>query len=132
MVFLDSMELMSTNTSAFDDAPARLLENWIKDFVRTSPDNSLSHIDSSPMFDQPLVGFASGGDPLFDEYKKIIGDFHQTPEEGDSLPPQGMERVERHLLGLAHHSYHQTEQSKREVRSLDEMGSHQGIRRVVQ
>jgi epoxyqueuosine reductase len=32
-------------------------------------------------FESPLVGVASGGDPLFAEYKKIIGDFHMTPVE---------------------------------------------------
>lgn len=33
------------------------------------------------MWDAPLVGFADGDDPLFTEYKKIIGDFHVTPRE---------------------------------------------------
>jgi epoxyqueuosine reductase QueG len=40
-----------------------------------------------------LVGFASGGDPLFKQYKKIIGRFHLTPQEifdltyGKGKPP---------------------------------------------
>jgi len=33
------------------------------------------------MWDEPLVGFADGDDPLFTEYKRIIGDFHVTPRE---------------------------------------------------
>lgn len=33
------------------------------------------------IWDDPLVGFADGDDPLFSEYKKIIGDFHMTPRE---------------------------------------------------
>lgn len=32
-------------------------------------------------FDRPLIGFASGADPLFREYKRIIGPFHWTPSE---------------------------------------------------
>ena len=32
-------------------------------------------------FENPLIGVASGSDPLFTEYKSIIGDFHMTPAE---------------------------------------------------
>ena len=32
-------------------------------------------------FDEPMVGFASARDPIFREYKTIIGDFHLTPLE---------------------------------------------------
>ena len=35
----------------------------------------------SRMFDEAVVGFADGRDPLFTEYKSIIGDFHFTPVE---------------------------------------------------
>ena len=34
------------------------------------------------IFAEPLIGCADGRDPIFDEYKTIIGDFHQTPLEG--------------------------------------------------
>ena len=41
-------------------------------------------------FDEPLVGFASAGDPIFEEYKTIIGEFHLTPreifEKGSAVP----------------------------------------------
>jgi len=33
------------------------------------------------IFEQPLIGFVRGDDPIFAEYKKIIGPFHFTPEE---------------------------------------------------
>ncbi|MBI2849451.1 MAG: epoxyqueuosine reductase [Chloroflexi bacterium] len=33
------------------------------------------------IWDGPAVGFADGDDPLFKEYKSIIGDFHVTPRE---------------------------------------------------
>ena len=32
-------------------------------------------------FDEPIVGFAAADDPLFTEYKSVIGDFHLTPLE---------------------------------------------------
>lgn len=32
-------------------------------------------------FDEPLIGFASADDPLFAQYKSIIGQFHLTPLE---------------------------------------------------
>jgi epoxyqueuosine reductase len=61
---------------------ARLkIESAIADFVRASPLNRLQHIDGSPIFDAPLVGVADGDDPLFEQYKSIIGPFHLTPRE---------------------------------------------------
>jgi len=52
----------------------------ITDFVKESPENRLPDRDE-PYFAEPLVAFASAADPIFAEYKKIIGDFHQTPQE---------------------------------------------------
>lgn len=49
-------------------------------FVRETPLNCFPDSDA-PYFDEPLVGFAAAGDPLFTDYKTIIGDFHQTPQE---------------------------------------------------
>lgn len=52
----------------------------IKRFVQESPDNCFP--DSGiPYFDEPLLGIASALDPLFTDYKRIIGTFHQTPQE---------------------------------------------------
>ena len=53
----------------------------IEQLVRDSEKNRLDMIDGTPIFDSPLVGFADGNDPLFVEYKHIIGDFHFTPQE---------------------------------------------------
>ena len=47
-------------------------------FVLESQENR--HLDGGErFFDEPLVGFASAADPLFTEYKRIIGPFHRTP-----------------------------------------------------
>jgi epoxyqueuosine reductase QueG len=37
--------------------------------------------DGQPYFDEPLVGYAAADDPLFSDYKRIIGPFHRTPHE---------------------------------------------------
>src|SRR3972149_11860418 len=61
-----------------DDA-AQFLADHIRDFVATCPQNRQE--DGSPFFEEPLIGFASGDDPLFEQYKKLIGPFHLAPSE---------------------------------------------------
>jgi epoxyqueuosine reductase len=61
--------------------PAALLEAEIKNYIANSPNNIMPDFPGEHMWDAPLVGFADGDDPLFTEYKKIIGDFHVTPRE---------------------------------------------------
>jgi len=59
----------------------QLIKDKIKEFVRTSPINRMTSLDNSPFFDEPLVNFADGDDPLFIEYKTIIDPSHFTPRE---------------------------------------------------
>ncbi len=56
------------------------IRNEILRFVRESPDNRFPD-GERPYFEEPLIGFAAADDPLFGEYKRIIGDFHLTPGE---------------------------------------------------
>ena len=60
--------------------PEKFIERAITKFVQ---DSSANHriVDGGKYWDTPLVGFASGDDPLFKQYKKIIGKFHFTPKE---------------------------------------------------
>ncbi len=60
---------------------ARFIEKAIRDFVRESPANRLPSFGNEPIFDEPLVGFADGNDPIFQEYKEIIDEFYLTPGE---------------------------------------------------
>jgi len=53
----------------------------IREFVRTSPDNRLPFLDDYVMWDDPLVGYADGDDPIFTQYKTIISPNHLTPRE---------------------------------------------------
>jgi epoxyqueuosine reductase len=58
----------------------QVIRDEIISFVLESPDNRFQESDR-PYFEEPLVGFASADDPLFSEFKKIIGLFHMTPAE---------------------------------------------------
>jgi epoxyqueuosine reductase QueG len=60
---------------------AEMIEDEIKRFVRESPLNRMPDDANQPIFEDPLVGFADGNDPLFTEFKKIIGPNHLTPIE---------------------------------------------------
>jgi epoxyqueuosine reductase len=64
----------------FDRNPEKFIERTIANFVQKSPANRRK-VDGGKYWEAPLVGFASGKDPLFKQYKKIIGKFHFTPQE---------------------------------------------------
>jgi epoxyqueuosine reductase len=64
----------------FDKDPEKFIETTIANFVQKSPANRRK-VDGGRYWEVPLVGFASGKDPLFKHYKKIIGKFHFTPQE---------------------------------------------------
>lgn len=57
------------------------LTEQIRDFVRTSPDNSLRNDAIEKAWQDPLVGYAGGADPIFFRMKEDIGDFLWTPGE---------------------------------------------------
>ena len=59
----------------------RAIEDALREFVRTSPLNRLEAFGGVPIFDDPLVGFADGDDPIFTEYKTVIHADHLTPRE---------------------------------------------------
>jgi epoxyqueuosine reductase len=61
--------------------PNSVLEQLIRNFIKESEQNRRTPIDYGIYFEEPLVGFASGTDPLFFEYKSLIGSFHLTPRE---------------------------------------------------
>jgi ferredoxin len=61
--------------------PNTVLEQLVRKFVEESELNRRSPLDHGIYMEEPLVGFASGNDPLFHQYKTIIGSFHLTPRE---------------------------------------------------
>ena len=71
-----------------DASSAALLfdENWfistITNIVRTHPENSMEYpFCGERIVDEPMIAFARGDDPIFGEFKRIIGPHHVTPEE---------------------------------------------------
>ena len=60
---------------------AELIEKEIKSFTRQSRQNRMPTPDNAVIFDEPLVQFAAGDDPIFTEYKTIIAPTHLTPRE---------------------------------------------------
>ncbi|MBP1696021.1 MAG: iron-sulfur cluster-binding oxidoreductase, partial [Deltaproteobacteria bacterium] len=59
----------------FAKNPEKFIKQAIVKFIQESPYNRRK-VDGGRYFDSPLVGFASANDPLFKQYKKIIGRFH--------------------------------------------------------
>ena len=59
--------------------------DWIKglisDFIATSPHNTMRNKTEEPAWDDALVGFASGADQIWQQYKEYVGPFHWTPWE---------------------------------------------------
>lgn len=66
--------------------PAGWIRSLICDYTATSPGNSLKNAENEKAWDEPLVGFAAGDDPIFQQYKEgLVGSFHWTPLEIYSL-----------------------------------------------
>ncbi len=69
------------SVSQKSDNSGKWIINEILQFTEQSPKNSITGKGGERAFDPPLVGFARGTDPLFDELKKDIGEFFWTPLE---------------------------------------------------
>jgi len=60
---------------------SREIERMIEAFVKNSPENSLKNQAGERAWDEVLIGFSSGADPLYESYKEHVGPFHFTPAE---------------------------------------------------
>jgi len=60
---------------------AAWIEKVICDFIEQSPENNLQNGSGEKAFENPLVGFASADDPIFESYKQHVADYHWTPLE---------------------------------------------------
>ena len=79
---------------------AKWLEGIIREFIN-SPENSLQNEAREKAWDEPLVGFSSGGDPLYDSFKEYVGPFHWTPREIFSLAYPGPELAPERLTVIS-------------------------------
>jgi hypothetical protein len=82
----------------------------IKRFVREDSGNRLDRLDDSPIYEEPLVGFVAGNDPIFVQLKEVIGEFHLTPHEaitavakdrGVPVPPEEETGVISYILPIS-------------------------------
>lgn len=58
--------------------------DWVVKLIETycdEPGNNMGRSNAERAWDTPLIGFANGADPLFDQYKTVVGPFHWTPLE---------------------------------------------------
>jgi epoxyqueuosine reductase len=65
-------------------AATKMNGDWVIKLIEThcdSPGNNMERGDAERAWDSPLIGFANGADPLFDQYKTVVGSFHWTPLE---------------------------------------------------
>jgi epoxyqueuosine reductase len=69
-----------TGVGRTEESIRKEITEEIKRFVRDDPANRLE-LDGDPIYAEPLIGFASGQDPLFRQLKEVIGEFHLTPHE---------------------------------------------------
>jgi hypothetical protein len=65
----------------FQADPCLFMESAIREYVQHSPLNHLTAFENAPIIDEPIVGFADGDDPIFQDLKTVIGEFHMTPRE---------------------------------------------------
>jgi epoxyqueuosine reductase len=87
--------MAASDLEQFKTNPSFFIENAIKEYVAQSPGNRLPAFQNDPIFDEPLVGFAGGDDPIFQDYKTIIGPFHLTPREALEMHLEGKQGQER-------------------------------------
>ena len=71
----------SLDVELFKTDPCLFLETVIKEYVARSPINRLTVFDDAPIWGEPMVAFADGDDPIFNEFKGIVDEFHLTPRE---------------------------------------------------
>lgn len=61
--------------------PAEWITGLISDFITISPENTLQDSENARAWDEPLVGFSRGDDPLYTEFKENTGGSHLLPAE---------------------------------------------------
>ena len=64
---------------------AESITSLIHDYTAKAATNSLHLETGEKAWDEPLVGYSRGDDPIFDQYKGNIGPFHWTPLEAFQL-----------------------------------------------
>ena len=101
----------------------------IEESVVTSPYNNFSSMNSpeEPMWEKPLVGFASGDDPYFGKFKADIGDFYWLPNEAYKLKFKNSEVTDDKLTVISI-GFPQTEKTKNDQKNSKGMPCERWLR----
>ena len=81
--------------------PAAWMTSAIKTFVLESPENTLQNSMNDKAWAEPIVGFSSAADPLYQKYKEVVGPFHWTPLEAFSLAFPGVQVAPEELTVIS-------------------------------
>ena len=77
-----------TEEQRIQEKTSRSLISEINEFIRSSPLNRMPGNENLRLFCKPLIKFADGDDPFFNELKTIISPKHLTPREALGLAYQ--------------------------------------------
>lgn len=75
------------------------IEEFVARHVAGDPRNRLPRYPEVVIYETPLLAYVRGDDPLFGEYKQVIGSFHLTPAEafaqgtGETAPAEELSVV---------------------------------------
>ena len=78
--------------------------SWIEDVIISfceGPDNSLWDSTGERAWAEPLVGFSSGCDPLYQQFKSVVDGSHWTPLEAFSLGWPGVQVAAADLVVIS-------------------------------
>jgi epoxyqueuosine reductase len=106
---------------------AASITSLIVDYSAKSPNNSIRNAENEKAWDEPLVGFSRGDDPLYQFYKEDIGPFYWTPVEIFQLTFPEM-TVKPDELTIISWVLPHTESIKAELRKLTTTPSEKWIR----
>ena len=77
----------------FQQDPVSFLKAEMARFILEAPENRMPGTETDLIFETPIVGVADGDDPLFQQYKTVVGSFHLTPREVLSKSKPGVRPV---------------------------------------
>ncbi|MBM4429223.1 MAG: epoxyqueuosine reductase [Chloroflexi bacterium] len=109
-----------------EPALAQWIKKSINDLVR-SPQNSLQNAANERAWDEPIVGFSRGDDPLYAQLRSKIGDFYWLPETifGLTFPQTEARPAELAIISWV---LPQTEATKAENRQETTFASERWVR----
>jgi len=77
------------------------IESIIRDYVRDSENNSLRNDAGEKAWDDVLIGFSRGDDPLYPFYKTDIGTFYWLPAEAYAIACPGTDATPEELTVIS-------------------------------